>query len=411
MISDTYCKRSKQELVIRTIEDTVEGALCCKMLKTVDMKNPNALEKIKQDLDNGIKNSHCDICWKHEEQGIRSWRQIGNSIKLRGRAVDLFLDTTCDAACIYCNHTYSSKWKQEVLHATTEDKNAIKNIHPIDNIITNNIDKEQKFQTVLQEIENLGKNPLQDADEQTIITLLGGEPLLTPFVKSNTIKDIVEAFYKHSNKRSILKVVIHTNGNTTDAIMEKTFTLIKDLETKYERLEFVFCLSMESVGKLSEYIRYGVSWNQFDKNVDRIMMNNIRITFNMTTSIVSFLDTPNFIKYVFEKAKTYNQTTMCNLNLVRYPKSMSIALLSKEYNFILDELKSIANEYKEYWLHDRLLFNFLEQVDVAENLLGSDIDDNVIQKGKSVFEYFKRARKMNLYDYNSEIAEYFGLEK
>lgn len=408
MTNDTFCQRVNHELIIKAFNDKVEGALCCKMKPTFDLKDNKTKEKIIDDLNNNIRNYHCVNCWKQEDNGIKSWRQIGNEISLRHNAIELYLDITCDAACIYCTHRYSSKWKSEILNANDKDKEILSKRDNFDDIFTLNKNVEN-YTYILSELEKIGKKSKKNINKPTIITLLGGEPLLTPFIKSNTVKDIVESFYRYNNKEAILDLVIQTNGNTPNLVMDKTFKIINKLKNQYKNLKITFSLSMESVGKLAEYIRYGVSWNQFDKNVNKIMQSDNFITFNMATTNVSLTHSKKFMQYVFDKCAVYNKKTNITFNLVRYPLQLSIALLPTEYDYILKELINEANNNRNFWFHEKVFNNFIKQVNIARTVLGSNIDQKLINEGKEYFNYIKNNRNMDLKDYNNEIAKYFGI--
>ena len=101
-------------------------APCCKFRgRTYDYKDmeeyyhSKELNKVRQDLLDGIKNPHCRICWDDEEKGGDSQRLISNRTSVKGTSVpfmdqikhpnldnvtsfDLTLGNLCNLKCVMC---------------------------------------------------------------------------------------------------------------------------------------------------------------------------------------------------------------------------------------------------------------------------------------------------------------------
>lgn len=409
MSKETYCQRADHELIIRSFNEDIEAALCCKSQNPVSLFEENALEKIKTDLNNGIKNKHCTACWKHESQGIKSWRQIGNEINYRNRRdLELYLDNTCDLACVYCSNKYSSKWQQELNYASEADKDLLLNLINDRNTYNPSANKINHVKRMLDEVVEFGTRCRDAAEGQ--IMMLGGEPLLAPYIKKNVIYDIVSSYYTTASIDQKLKIVIVTNGNTPDALIDRTITTMNELSQQYEKLEFSIALSMESTGKIAEYIRYGLDWNQFVKNYKKYLATGYQVGVNLTVNAISYYDTSNFIREMFEISRQMKTQVFFQFNTCLYPNFLSIGLLPKEDRYVFDEVRDIIKEYHAtdtvYAPH--IFLNQMEHnLNLVENFFGKETDKKIISSAAlSYFDYIKRERKLDIEQVNNRVYNY-----
>ena len=83
-------------------------------------------KNIRQQIRDGERPKNCDACWRDEDNGVKSKRQIYNEYaKFRYPEIDyagepdmpedlqIILSTTCNLKCRTCNPNYSSKWVKE----------------------------------------------------------------------------------------------------------------------------------------------------------------------------------------------------------------------------------------------------------------------------------------------------------
>lgn len=403
---DTWCKRANYELILRSFNNDVEAALCCKSQNPVSLFDDGAIQKVKDDLNNGIKNSHCHICWLHESKGISSWRLQGNVTRIEEKSVEIYLDNTCDQSCIYCSPKYSSQWAQEINYANSKDKKLLKNLLNDETFIPT--EKKNHTRAILDHLVNVGKESKPYESFQFV--LLGGEPLLSPYIKHNIIDDIVNAFYTEANVNTPLKIMIVTNGNTPDALIDKTIKTIDENTKKYPKLKFAINLSMESTETVSEFVRYGVNWNQFIKNYKKYLENSFEVGFSMTLNSVSFLDTPNFLTEMIEIAKNtpgWRKRTFFRINVAQYPKFLSIAMLPETQRYIFDECKTIIKKNKQYILDDFFYNQVLKEIYFAEKLFGTESNKKLqIKLANRYFNYLEKTRKLCLKDINIDLYNY-----
>lgn len=406
MSNDTYCKRSNYELILRSFNNDVEAALCCKSQHPVSLFDEGALEKVQDDLENGIRNKHCTICWLHEANGIDSWRLQGNVTRIAEKSIEVYLDNTCDQKCIYCSAKYSSQWAQEINYAKGADKEFLTNMLNDETFVATQ--KKNHIDIILNKIAQLGAESRDYHSHQII--LLGGEPLISPHVKKDVIDDIVGAFYSRTEPTRQLKIMVVTNGNSPDVVIDRAIQSMKHNMEKYENLKFTINLSMEATGATAEFVRYGVDWNQFIKNYEKYLENDLEVGFSMTMNSVSFLDTPNFINQMIEIAKNskgWRKRTFFRLNVAQYPKFLSIATLPEEYRYIFDKCKRIISKNKEFILDELFISSFFKEIYFAEKLFGNEYDKKQqTTNALRYFEYLKRTRNQDIAEINPELNNY-----
>ena len=392
---DTYCKRSKEELVLRSFNHDVEAALCCKSQHPISLFDKNKLQKAIDDLDNGIRNKHCTVCWLAEDKGELSWRQIGNDLEIPAKSIEIYFDNTCDQACIYCSPKYSSKWVQEIKYANNDNSKFLKKI--INDESFEPTPKQDHKKAIMSEIENAGANA--EKNKVVAIILLGGEPLISPqFVKKNILEEIVETFYSKADESVRLRLNIVTNGNTPDAQIDNTINIANKLLKKYTNLKIIVQLSIESTGKNAEYVRYGLNYDQFVKNTIKYFQSDIRVGFSMSVNTVSYNDTPNFLQTMFHLCKTHSKLKQLalNFNLVDYPEFLSIKTLPKEMDYILDECMDIVKQNKNGF-YDVFFYNrTVQQIEHARQKIGTNVDTKLSELRKQYFNYIKNNRNMDI---------------
>jgi organic radical activating enzyme len=401
MTHDTYCKRVENETILRGFSKSGEIALCCKSQHPFPMNTDfTELSKVKTALDNGEQHRHCRFCWKQEEAGIMSWRQIGNQMTVDSKNVELYLDNTCDQACVYCSPKYSSMWAQEIKHNPE--------VMPYINDEQWDKQKEQynHLPKILGYIEELGKVAKDSAP--LYINILGGEPLLTSAVKKDVISDIVEAFYKHADDNEHLGITIVTNCNTPDHIIDKTIELLKQNKIRYKNLTLTVNVSVESLGSNAEFVRHGLDWNQFKKNLIKwLSLEFCTVGFSMAVNMITWKTTPDFLKWAFLYAEDYEQRINLNFNTVMFPLHLSIKMLPKDQFYIFDEIIDIVQKNKHLIINEKLYNRLVLQIEQAKDSFGKLSNDLKFKKtALEYFSYIRRRRKQDIRDVNPDLFDY-----
>ena len=224
------------------------------------------IEKIRTDMLNTRRSEECRICWKNEDAGIKSDRQIKNETLslLEAVTIQSLLDdcnqgrygismlkvvtnNTCNATCVTCESSASSSW------AKLEQKNGIKPA------------KSWKM--------SLNEFPYElDHAQLRAVAFHGGEPFL-----SSTNFDLLNQILDHGNSDCFVSFV--TNGSF-DLTNQQKYTL-----SKFKKLNF--CFSIDGIGPVFEYMRHPLRWTKILNNIKWAQDNNIDFSVSYTISNVN----------------------------------------------------------------------------------------------------------------------------
>jgi len=198
------------------------------------------------------------------------------------RHVDLRWTNHCNQTCVYCGPEYSSKWATELSETIKSNKQA----------------KDQVKKYVFKNIKKL-KN----------IYLAGGEPMLM-----NDNKEFLTLLLEHNPD-------VHIRVNTN---LSSTKTGVFQLLCKFKNVHWT--VSVESMDKEYEYIRYHGSWKDFIKNLKHIQTLNHKISFNMLYFILNYKSIFDCIDY-FKSIGFHNNSFI--LGPLIYPLFFDVRHLPK----------------------------------------------------------------------------------
>lgn len=235
---------------------------CCLM-------KPHNITQVRQRMLDGIRPVACDTCWKLEDIGIPSDRQLKNNMldyytdrdisKLYQQAKDgknsivsYKIDTSaiCNATCVTCGPSLSSAWQQ----LKRKNKKAVFNI------------KQSMDESTVAKLINY--------NTAVSINFRGGEPLLS---KTNFV--VLEQLIKHNNTDCFVSFT--TNGSIRPD--DYQLSLLK----QFKNLDFNF--SIDGVGKVFEYMRYPLTWHKLLENIDFCKQYHIPISVSYTISNLNIL--------------------------------------------------------------------------------------------------------------------------
>ncbi len=239
-----------------------------------EVLNSDENKNIKKEMLQGGYPKSCDGCF-YQEQGRKTnfdtissrlyyAKELGPHVKKNLfdsvenfdlTHVDLRWSNKCNQACVYCGSHNSTKWAKELGIKQSYEKQ--------------NIEKVKEY--VFSNIKNL-KN----------VYLAGGEPLMM-----NENKEFLKLLLKE-NKDVNLRV--NTNlSNTKTGV----FQLIQQFKNVH------WTISVESIEKEYEYIRYGGKWSDFVRNLETISsLKGHRVSFNMLHFILNYMSIFDCIEFL-----------------------------------------------------------------------------------------------------------------
>jgi organic radical activating enzyme len=322
--------------------------------------------------------------------------------------LEVSFENTCNFKCMYCTPDVSSKWMEEV-----ERFGAYPN-----------------GQGDLRYIEKVGKLPIPIREENPyvdafwkwwpelypklkVFRITGGEPLLS----KNTWKVLD---YIIENPRPDLSIAINSNMQPPDELLDKLIEKIKLLDGKLKDLTIF--TSAEAAGKQCNYIRYGMDYDKWLANCNRLLSEtnvdmNIMVTFN-GLSLFSFKD---FLEDVWKLRVKYNENDAHNripmmISYLRWPEPQTIKVIPEQFKKkYFKEISDFVDAHMRTTSPERSGRFYLEERDQLNRLIEYSKNDTsterTIELRATFYEFFKEYDKRkgtNIIETFPEIKEYWN---
>ena len=339
-------------------------------------RNPSALhntEYKKQQrkmMLEGQRPPECDYCWRVEDAGKISDRAFKSADhwaypykddivnkpwhdNVDPSYVEVSFSSVCNFKCSYCAPHISSQWMEE-----------IERLGPYPT--------STKFNNI-QWLKNEGKMPIPNREDNpyvdafwawwpTMYTQLknfritGGEPLLS----KNTFK-VLDYIIENPNPDLVLG--INTNLCVPVEVMNKFIEKMKQIQSKGMIKSFVLYTSAEAHGAQSEYIRHGMDYQQWLKNIERVLSEipvaavSLMSTYNLMSllSYTEFLDDIYQIRFKYRglQPRIGRPAVTLDIPYLRDPKHQAVYIMEPELihyvdqqiKFMEDRIESPANGY------------------------------------------------------------------
>lgn len=349
-----------------------------------ELFNNPSYQKLREDLKNGVKNKMCDVCWKKEEYGGRSFRQEKNvhfkkqyDELMNGKETNdlVFLDirfsNQCNFKCRMCGERDSTSWYDE--RRDYCEKNNIpfdsKKLH----ILNNDFSRE-------------------DLEKLEYVYIAGGEPLYT-----KKAWDFIETIPYPQN----VDLQFQTNLSMLDYKGKNIFDLTKNFK------KVVYSISLDGLFEVGEFTRTNFKTSTFLSNLNRLNevkkeYNNIVYDFTYTSSILnvfSFFETFDYLidnRYITDYANIRFQ-------FVRYPDILD----TKNFN-VIDEVKRYYE--RRHTLkgieHSPFLIGDIENLLIY---LDKENNENISEYLEKLKNYLIFARNYNNIEIPSTLKKYISL--
>jgi len=328
-------------------------------------RNPTALhntsfkKKKRKEMLEGKRPDECNYCWNVEDNSnsfsdrvfkssepwsIDQFETIKNSHwrdDYNPRYVEVSFSNTCNFKCAYCGPQYSSKWVEEIEryggYPTTHNFNNIDGIRSRNEMPYKHTEHNPYVEAFWKWWPNLYK------DLHTF-RITGGEPLLS----KDTFK-VLEYIQTHWERNPNICLAINTNLGVPDMLIDKLIDICKDLTENNKVRELIIFTSVEATGDQAEYIRFGLNYNKFITNIEKILVSLPKVTVNIMAAFnaLSVFSYSNLIDTVYELKKKYHnnerywgESIQLDTSYVRWPNFLSIKILEREHKeLILDSAK------------------------------------------------------------------------
>jgi MoaA/NifB/PqqE/SkfB family radical SAM enzyme len=306
-----------------------------------DIWHSESRKQFLRDLEDGIENPTCEICWVEEKNGRESKRQRENNRDLipsdTPQLLDLKLGNTCNLRCRTCNPDSSSSWVNEWYDVNEQWQNKAEFLS-----------KYKKIQHIYDDSNTNVWDALVDwIPKAHTIDFYGGEPLL---IKRTW--EILRESVENGNAKS---QELHYNTNATIFPSEDQIAIL----LKFKKVNI--SLSIDGIDSAFEFMRYPAKWDNVLNVIRKYSTlmensNNIKVDFCYTVSLYNIWDTVEFDRFVTENFPHVG----IYYNMLFTPTYLSIT--------------NIPENIKEI-VRDRLL-NYSNKMDVITSMLGSKESDS-----------------------------------
>ena len=303
------------------------------------LHNTKYKKAVRKQMMEGVRPKECEYCWKIEDLGkdkvsdrvyksvIYTDEELKDAKETMGytedvdlKTLEIAFDGNCNFGCSYCNASFSTTWQKD-----------IKTKGPYQNLVSDGAaafqhdgshgmpyGRKNKDNPYVEAFWKWWEAELQFSLRELRVT--GGEPSMSPdFWK------LMEWWKKNPD----CKVPFAVNSN----LGQKKKLLDALIESSHSFKDFTIYTSNESVGLQAEYIRFGLEWDVWLKNMYRVNEEanvksvNVMMTINSLClfSITEFMD--EMLKL---KKKFGSQAAVMSFNILRFPSFQSIVTLPKE---------------------------------------------------------------------------------
>lgn len=285
--------------------------------KLMDVVNGEKMNQLRMDMLTGVKNEECTKCYKQEEQGIKSFRQMlsdemkhhfddcidntdldtGMLMKFKMRYFDIRFNNICNFKCRTCGSAFSSQWEQEdlksnVWYAKTLPKN----------------DNKEFLQDVIDQI-----------DHMETAYFAGGEPLIT---EEHYL--LLEEMIRR--KRTDIRLRYNTNLSNFKFKNKDLIGLWKNFKNGVN-----IYASIDHYGARAEYIRHGTDWGVVENNFYTAKsLNFISIQMNTVLSVFNYLTIHEFYDYLIKKNLYNPKDRVYTLYNMSTPEHLTAHILPHE---------------------------------------------------------------------------------
>lgn len=335
------------------------------------LHNTNFKKEQRKLMLEGKRPDECDYCWRVEDnpkgetagevfsdrivKSSEEWasnhidtlKQVPWNTNVNPSYMEIDFDTTCNFKCAYCSPLYSTTWMQEIkshgpYKLPTTTFNDVSNL------------EKGKGLPILQSEEN----PYIDAfwkwwpdavRHLHTFRITGGEPLLS----KHTFKVLD---FLIDNPQPHMEFNINSNLGGPKELIDKFIEKVAIIQDKKAVKEFKLFTSNEAHGKRAEYIRFGLNYDYWLNNVDRILSEvpDSRVTMMSTYNLLSVTSYLDFLKDMLELKLRYAHQTERQIPLavdvpyLRHPEFLAAWVLTENFLSHIEECVTFMYQNQQF---------------------------------------------------------------
>jgi organic radical activating enzyme len=317
--------------------------------------NPSALHNTEQKkkeramMQRGEKPIGCQFCWVMEETSPDSIsdRVWGSNLSSDNRLqaafngdpnadydldyLEIAFDRTCQLGCSYCGPAISSTWAKDI------------RVNGSYIVIT---DSKQQYKSSNDEtsISFGDDNPYAEAffkwwdqglhKSLKILRITGGEPMMSGYTWK-----LLDWLIENPNKSNCV-IHITTNLAYDDDILDRFLDKCSKINQQIE-----VWTSSETIGAKDEYIRDGLDWDQWERNLNKVIAHPsiVNVGICCTIGVLQADGYAEFLKWFANKKKQTGAKLVHSVNILRFPSFQNVITMPSDLRLMLS--KEIADTF------------------------------------------------------------------
>ena len=392
--------------------------------------NPSALhntdfkKEIRKMMLEGIKPAECSYCWKIEDIGrnnisdrvyksqiyseeeINALKELPWDADITPKTIEVSFDRTCNFACSYCNSGYSTTWGKDIKKngAYQKFKTTSAGAYYADGSWSEIYGKRNENNPYVTAFLEWWPDITKTLQE---IRVTGGEPCL-----SHNFWQFMEEVKKYPSPN--LRVAVNSNLGVNQEIIDKLINVTQEIDVK----EFDIYTSCEAYGEQAEYIRDGLNYEVWRKNLVQVIESaKIRqVVIMMTINSLCLFSITEFLDDMLElKAKYGSHKPIVDFNILRWPAFMSPLTLP-------DDIKhDLHGKLSMWWrknkknplinMHEgaqiQRLIDYIEVVNRGHNTTEMDMEMQ-FHDFKSFYTQYDKRRNKNFVETFPELEDWYN---
>jgi len=329
------------------------------------LHNTKYKKKRRKEMLEGFRPKECDYCWNIEDSSTcfsdrvykshepwslpfldeikkLHWREDYNP-----KYVEVAFSNKCNFKCSYCGPSFSSSWVKESEkfgpYPTHDNFNGLEWFKSVGKLPFD----PDEYNPYLEAFWKWWPELYRDLHT---FRITGGEPLL-----SDDFWKVLDYIIEEKNPNKKLKLGINTNLGVKDELIDKLIEKIKILEDNNLVQELNIYTSCDTAGAHAEYLRYGLNYDKWTFNVDKLLSNCKKISvINMSTfNALSVSKYKELLMFIYDMKKKHNNSERCwhpsiliDTSYLRHPLFNTVKILPLEWRKKVDELVEFAENLR-----------------------------------------------------------------
>lgn len=340
----------------------------------------------------------CEYCQRIESVGGESDRTYhnripgltpvdfhGDNIKVTPRILEIYLNNTCDLACVYCVPSFSSKINEE-----------LKKFGPLPTVPIVPVDRSPNHHQYLEKMLSwldVNSKQLQR------LAIQGGEPFLQK--EFDLLISWLETSYNPD-----LELSVNTNLNSRSGIIEGYLERIKKMliDKRIKRMDFT--CSLDCWGPQQEYIRFGLDLESWKRNFEMLIKNRwLYINVQHCITSLSIATMADMQKQINEYKKI-NPKINQSFQTVDGPNEEVYSPMIFGPDFFKADLQRLLDLVPEGTDQERM--SKARMVSIADLIAKSPKDIERLNKLKTTLDHYTVRRQRNWQNLFPHIDSYFN---